>query len=240
MCVYLVCENFPSDNILQTIVTFTTTTTFTSPTPIIFAHFIDKMGNPQSKKETTTVNKDVGEVESSSGFHLLEIHAPSVGLSYLFLLALVFGLCALYGCYLKFVKKHRGRALQLQQQPIQQQQRQQLAYPALPSFLDRMGYPQNYPESFPMPQPQVHYVNEGPGHARYISGSRMNHHSSITELPSSPPAGGRRRQRSIEHVHHSPISARPPTRAGSSPPPSGAGAPNASGTQTPHTMMSQT
>lgn len=89
------------------------------------------MGTSHSKKDSHESIKDVAEVDTTTGgFHLVEIHAPSVGVSYMFLILVLLGFLGLYGCYLKFVRKPRDRLNNEnndnQQQHQQQQQQQQI------------------------------------------------------------------------------------------------------------------
>ena len=74
------------------------------------------MGHNSSKKVDNSQTEVKGEVDKSTGFHLLEIHAPSVGMSYLLVIGLVFAALAIYGCWLKFIKHPRVRVRHQQQQ----------------------------------------------------------------------------------------------------------------------------
>ena len=54
------------------------------------------------KKEEQVIDDMTVEVEQNSGFHLFELHAPSMGVSFFALVAALIALGFAYGCYKKF------------------------------------------------------------------------------------------------------------------------------------------
>ena len=68
------------------------------------------MGKNNSKHDSHKVVKDntatVGEVNKSSGFHIFELHAPSMGMGFIALIFILFAIVALYMLYRKFNRNH--------------------------------------------------------------------------------------------------------------------------------------
>ena len=76
------------------------------------------MGTKQSTPAPVIIQKPV-EVDNSSGFHILEIHAPSVGMSFMVIILLLILGTAFYFCLRRYrhrLRRHRQRHLHLQQQ----------------------------------------------------------------------------------------------------------------------------
>ena len=86
------------------------------------------MGHNQSHNDSK--NKETfdntAELDRSSGFHFLEVHAPSVGLSWTFVCAVLVTITVCYGIYRCFVAKcHIRPSTRELLEAIAQQQRQQ-------------------------------------------------------------------------------------------------------------------
>ena len=101
------------------------------------------MGGSQS---TRASDSNVGEINQSGGFHILEIHAPSIGGTLVVLLIIAAIAAAAYTCYRRLQKRawsnfqaHHQVAYHAAPQgrwgslkPWKTQTQQALAYPTLP------------------------------------------------------------------------------------------------------------
>ena len=72
--------------------------------------FLLKMGGSSSKPNET----NRGIEESSSGLHIVEIHAPTVGVGFMILVIAVVLSCAAYVCY-RHIKKRTARRMDRRQ-----------------------------------------------------------------------------------------------------------------------------
>ena len=180
-------------------------------------------------KSTTTdntKNDGVGEIDTTTGgFHLFELHAPSVGFSLLYIIGLVLAVMAIYGFYLRFIKtptQSPGSTpmpssslwASLFANAPQQQQHPMLPFPSMPMGLpyassDFMSMNQQLqqavsPSPYPYQQPRLPLPLSVPTMTSPLSmdmgraAVRYHHHQHQ-----------RQRQRSIEWRNETP--ATPPT-----------------------------